>query len=302
MGRRFDLVAYLKLFRFPLVFTAIADSAAGYLLVQRRGVDPGTAGLLAVASAGLYFLGMALNDVADRERDKVIAPNRVMPSGRVSLRGALGACVIAVLLSGTAVALAPGRDPGRFVAWGATILCILAYDFLLKVPPVMGLVRGGNFLLGVFFVAPPIAPFGPTHLLLSDYGRMTALAIVPVLYGTALTFISTMEEGDVRRRVVVLGAAFMGVAALLPGLLHAYVRGAFWGFVPAGALIAWISCRAARAVDRKGVMLLVRDGVAGFILLDATWLAAAGRLVPAAAIAGLLIPAALSVAWFKKLA
>ena len=178
----------------------------------------------------------------------------------------------------------------------------MAYDFLLKLPPVMGLVRGGNFLLGVFFVAPVAAPFGPTLLLISDYGRMTMLAIVPVLYGTALTFISTLEEGDVRRRVVFVGASFMGVAALLPGLLHVYVRGAFWGFLPAGALIAWISFRASRAIDRRGVMLLVRDGVAGFILLDATWLSAAGRLVPAAAITALLIPAALSVAWFKKLA
>lgn len=302
MGRRFDLVAYLKLFRFPLVFTAIADSAAGYLLMQRRGVEAGTLGLLAVASAGLYFIGMALNDVADRERDKAIAPNRVLPSGRVSLRGALGACAIAALLSGAAVAVAPGGDPGRFAAWGATILFIVAYDFFLKAPPVMGLVRGGNFLLGVFFVAPLEAPFGPTHLMLSEYGRLTILAVAPVLYGTALTFISTVEEGEVRRRVVLLGAAFMGIAALLPGLLHACVRGSFWGFIPAGVLIVWICARAMRATDRKGVMLLVRDGVAGFILLDSAQLAAAGKLGPAAAVAALLIPAALSVAWFKKLA
>ncbi len=296
------IVSYLKLFRFPLVFTAIADSAAGYLLFQRRGVEAGTLGLLAMSSAGLYFLGMTLNDVADRERDKVIAPNRVLPSGRVSLRGALGAGGMAVVLSGAAVAAVPGGDPGRYVAWGATLLCIVAYDFFLKLPPVMGLVRGGNFLLGVFFVAPPIGPFGPTQLLLSDYGRLTTLAIVPVLYGTALTFISTLEEGELRRRVVILGAFLMGVAGLLPAALYALIRGIPWGFVPAGALIAWISYRAARATDRKGVMLLVRDGVAGFILLDATWLAAAGRLLPAAAVAALLLPAALSVAWFKKLA
>src|SRR5439155_720032 len=80
-----DLVAYLKLFRFPLVFTAIADSAAGYLAASFQ-LEIGTLTLLAVSSAGLYFFGMALNDIADRERDKQLAPGRVLPSGRLSLR------------------------------------------------------------------------------------------------------------------------------------------------------------------------------------------------------------------------
>ena len=65
--RRFDLVAYLKLVRFPLVFTAIADSAAGYFIGRLGGDDPitPTLGLLALSSAGLYLSGMALNDIAD---------------------------------------------------------------------------------------------------------------------------------------------------------------------------------------------------------------------------------------------
>ena len=60
--------------------------------------------------------------------------------------------------------------------------------------------------------------------------------------------------------------------------------------------------RAAKAVDRKGVMILVRDGVGGIILLEAVTLFSAGLVVPGVAIAGLVVPAALSVAGFKKLA
>ena len=54
MARRFDLFAYLKLFRYPFVFTAIADSATGYLICTGLNEINGlTMGLLAVASAGL---------------------------------------------------------------------------------------------------------------------------------------------------------------------------------------------------------------------------------------------------------
>ena len=49
-------------------------------------------------------------------------------------------------------------------------------------------------------------------------------------------------------------------------------------------------------------MMLIRDGVAGFILLDATQLAAMGKEIAAVGIAALLLPAALSIALFKKLA
>jgi len=54
-------------------------------------------------------------------------------------------------------------------------------------------------------------------------------------------------------------------------------------------------------VDKKGVMLLVRDGVGGLSLLDAGLLASY-ELIPACLIAALVLPAVFSVAIFKKLA
>jgi 4-hydroxybenzoate polyprenyltransferase len=298
------VTAYLKLFRFPLVFTAIADSAAGYLCAQ-RSVDGPILALLAVASSGLYFFGMAMNDIADRDRDRAMAPNRVLPSGRISLRGAILASTVAAVVSAVAVLMIARGPLARIFIWAGVLLSILAYDFFLKIPPVMGLVRAGNFLLGAFCADPYRAPpmtmvtFAPFN-----YSPLFETALAPLVYGTALTFISTLEETQVKRRVVVLGALFMAVGALVPmGVRSAwYFHRALWGLVPAGLLIGWTFCRASRATDRKGVMLLVRDGVAGFILLDATQLAATGMLPAAAGIAALLVPAALSVAVFKKLA
>ncbi|HLY74131.1 MAG TPA: hypothetical protein VKU80_08440, partial [Planctomycetota bacterium] len=111
MARRVDVVAYLKLFRFPLVFTAIADSATGRLLVSCdfRAAWP-TLGLLALASAGLYFFGMSLNDIADRIRDKDIAPGRVLPSGRLGLGAARVACFAALAASLLGISLV-GETP-----------------------------------------------------------------------------------------------------------------------------------------------------------------------------------------------
>ena len=72
--KRFDVVAYLKLFRFPLVFTAIADSAAGHVIGRsygrpEQGYTLPALGKLALMSAGLYLFGMALNDLADRKKE-----------------------------------------------------------------------------------------------------------------------------------------------------------------------------------------------------------------------------------------
>ncbi len=298
------MISYLKLFRFPLVFTAIADSAAGYLWVQ-RSVDLPILALLAVASSGLYFFGMAMNDIADRDRDREIAPNRVLPSGRISLRGAIVASNVTALVSALAILTVAQGSPARIVVWAGVLISILTYDFFLKVPPVMGLVRAGNFLLGAFCADPSRElPMATVMRASFDYVPLFETALAPLVYGSALTFISTLEESQVRRRVVVLGVLFMALGALVPmGVRSAwYFHRALWGLVPAGLLIGWTLCRASRATDRKGVMLLVRDGVAGFILLDATQLAASGMFIPAAGIAALLIPAALSVAGFKKLA
>jgi 4-hydroxybenzoate polyprenyltransferase len=297
------VIAFLKLFRFPLVFTAIADSAAGYLVVG-RSADLFILALLAVTSAGLYCFGMAMNDIADRDRDREIAPNRVLPSGRITLRGAVAASVVAALGSATAFTLVRQGPPLRFGVWAGVFLAILAYDFVLKVPPVMGLVRAGNFLLGALSADPIRFPMGSMGTAVGfDYGPIYALALAPLVYGTALTWVSTLEEGQVRRPVVLLGALVMAMGALVPLVVHSawYFHRALWGLVPAGVLVGWTFCRASRARDRRGIMLLVRDGVAGFILLDATQLAARGLLVQAAGVAALLVPAALSVAGFKRL-
>jgi 4-hydroxybenzoate polyprenyltransferase len=314
MARRLDVIAVLKLFRFPLVFTAIADSATGRLLLagDLRTAGP-TLGLLALASAGLYFFGMSLNDIADRDRDKAIAPGRVLPSGRLSLSAARAACAGALLISLAAILLIRETPwPQRVASWTFVVAAICAYNLFLKEPPVMGLVRAGNLLLGVFSimdlkVGREAVPY------------VFGMALPAFIYVTALTFVSTLEDGAVNRRVVAAGAALMVLGAVFAAFVApmsehlrfynsedwAVILGSGGSTWAASAfslvLAAWVVRRALAAVDKKGVMLLVRDGVGGIILLDAALLASYA-VVPAALIAALVLPAILSVAVFKKLA
>lgn len=315
MAGRFDVVAYLKLFRFPLVFTAIADSAAGCLLVRWPGMIQGSVlALLAVSSAGLYFFGMALNDIADREKDKASAPGRVLPSGRLSLRAARSAAVLALLISlGAVVAISPVDLLQRIAFWLLTVLAICAYNLFLKFPPVMGLVRAFNLLLGAASAGDTLGMFITWALCL--------LALPMFVYVTSLTYASTLEDVGPDRTRLAFAVAGMALGALLAaGLAPVFnavdgwsaasgagrmVKSAMkhWqGFVFATPLVAWLLRRAWAARDKKGIMLLIRDGVGGIILLDAAFLASGYGLTPAVYVAALVIPAAVSVAIFKRLA
>src|SRR3982751_2753181 len=98
----FKLLALLQLTRVALAFTAIAD-AWTVLLLRRPGTDATPIGwpiilkmlLMAIVSFGLYGFGMSLNDLLDARRDRIFAPRRPIPSGRIKPRGAL---IIALVL------------------------------------------------------------------------------------------------------------------------------------------------------------------------------------------------------------
>lgn len=283
------MIAYLKLFRFPLVFTAVADSAAGFLAL--RGYREGDALALAcfsVTSAGLYCFGMAMNDVADRERDRRLAPGRPIPSGRVTLRGALTAAILLLGVSAGALAINPAATIHSWCAWGGALLCILGYDFAVKIPPVMGAIRACNFLIGAS------AGGDPMHSAI--YPAMFGL----LLYGTSLTFVSTLEDASLRKGVLRLGAMGMVAGALLPAAAH--LPASWRGLVPAGVLVAWVVFRTCRAADKRSIMLMIRDGVAGFILLDASIVLRFQEPALGLAIVALLVPAFALVAVFKRLA
>lgn len=325
----FSLVAYLRLFRFPLVFTAVADSVSGYLLLVKKA-DLLIMGLLAASSACLYAFGMGMNDIADRKRDLEIAPTRVLPSDKVSLRGAIIGSFLALGLSLAALLCIP-RQPvlQRLPIWGLILVFILVYDFLVRIPPAMGMVRACNLAMGLL-----VAWNGFGRRSLGYDATMVAVVALPeLLYVTALTFVSRQEEGTVQRWKVFVGAFIMILALTatvhwIPAVHYGSIRSPYsfmvemdqseqvwWGLVryfqrefkpvvpaliPALLLSGWLIYRATRARNRKAVALFVRDGVAGIILLDATLVMSAGAIMPGFWISALLGPSIWLLLTFKS--
>ncbi len=154
------LLAYLRLFRLPNVFTALADITMGFLYVRHALDPPLVFAALLGASALLYTSGMVLNDVFDYQIDAQQRPFRPLPSGRISRRWAcwLGCemLLIGVLLAALAGVIQPSEVA---LPWRSGVVAlalaglILLYNGVCKQtwlgPWVMGSCRTANVLMAM---------------------------------------------------------------------------------------------------------------------------------------------------------
>ena len=157
------LTAYIRLFRLPNVFTALADVLMGYLFTH-DSLDPPQFSLALLLSSGLiYSAGMALNDVADVEVDRAERVPRGRCRREISRSAGPGCWGLEMLFVGTAalgagVSFMIGRAAAQFdpraagVAVGLAAL-VLLYNFVLKKTPLGPVAMGGcrflNVLLGM---------------------------------------------------------------------------------------------------------------------------------------------------------
>ncbi len=207
--------AWLRILRVPFALTAVFDAWACGLLAftaAGRSLPNGwwsDALLLGVTSFCLYGAGMAANDLADRKRDAVLAPNRPLPSGALQPL-AVGIVVLLLLV----VALIVGGGPsGSRIAVGVAALLALTYDFGAKrafLPGVlsMGAVRVANASIAVL----PLVESGAAP-------AWTLLAPLLIgLYSAGITVLSTTEDAPNPTRLYaargMAGLAFGGGALL----------------------------------------------------------------------------------------
>jgi geranylgeranylglycerol-phosphate geranylgeranyltransferase len=124
------------------------------------GVELAATGAAVLATVFATGAGMAINDYFDREIDSVNRPERAIPRGAVSARGALvwsgvlfvGAVVAAAVLPVLAIAIAV-----------VNLLALVAYTEWFKGLPAVGNVivaylTGSTFLFGGAAVGAPLAP------------------------------------------------------------------------------------------------------------------------------------------------
>ncbi|MCA9173511.1 MAG: UbiA family prenyltransferase [Planctomycetales bacterium] len=310
------MLDYLRLCRFPNVFTAVADVWAGFLLM-RAGVDDSNWGILlglTLASACLYMAGMVLNDVFDLEVDREERPFRPLPSGRIPLRNAqlLG---FGLLIAGVVFAWQAPR-------WGSPLptqplACpvvglllagaVMGYDSWLKKTPLgplaMGACRGLNLLLGMVAVA-PLGGNGPWLGLPKIY---YLLPLGATLYITGLTWFARDEVGQSRRSVLTAAIAVMAAGLLTIGLFPLVETSRlridpamFWSLLVLviGASILRPFFRAWQDPSPTLVQAAIKHGIMSLITLDAL-IAFYGVDNPlfAVAVIALILPARLLGYW-----
>lgn len=261
--------AILELVRIPNVFTAPADSLAGFLYAGGAVADVAQWPLLAAVSAFLYAGGMALNDAADARRDAGERPRRPIPSGRIARHRAAALGILCLSLG-----MALSIPLGPRAASVALALCgaVLAYDVVFKrtalAAALMGACRGLNMALGL---AAAGAAFS---------GANAAPVTSLWLYVTSVTVFARTESRVSSRSRLTAGAG--GILAGIVGLLamplfrtsvHAEyaVFAAF--LLAATAPGLWRAMVTRRPAD---VQRAVRMLVLGLIVFDAAVAAAAG--------------------------
>ncbi|MHC4994329.1 MAG: hypothetical protein ACYTGQ_04665, partial [Planctomycetota bacterium] len=108
-----SILPALQVARIALVFTAISNIWMVILLsyALRRDYPHFTTeavrslplgillGCTALIAAGMYTFGMSLNDVLDARPARTFAPDRPIPSGRITTAGATGLALVSLLVA-----------------------------------------------------------------------------------------------------------------------------------------------------------------------------------------------------------
>jgi len=294
---------YLQLVRLPNLFTAAADSLAGWLIVRGSLDEPARWVPLVLASVAIYAAGIVLNDVFDYQIDLVERPNRPLPSGRVSRR-------LAGWSGGIALAVGPilaGLSDSTTSLVVALLLaaCVLAYDAGLKRtvlgPEAMGACRALNLLLGLSQGA--------------DLGGPAAWLIAAGLglFIVGVTWISRSEVETGQTRGLVAGIWLQGVALIA---LFVACSGLIWSpesgtgqsilrpeaagllvLLTVGYFVGQADLVAYRRPIPETFQRAVKTGVLSLVWLDVAAVAASRGPSTAILVAALWVPAFLLGRW-----
>lgn len=303
-----QLMAYLRLFRIPNVFTAVADVMMGYLLTH-ASLAPWEAFLsLAAASCLIYMAGMVLNDVFDHEVDAAERPERPIPSGAIQLGTArwLG---FEMLLVGVALAWFAGWLAGNTVSGVVATLLALAvigYDAWLKRTPVgpvaMGSCRTLNVLLG--------ASVGGGLAFMATW--WIALGIGTYIVGVTWFARTEARESNSVHLAAGLSVALTGIAILggfpflldpsQPASIPLRLSPEAWLFL-VGLLAFSIGSRATKAIfspTPAKVQAAVKLCILSLIVLDASVVLAVRGPLWGVCVVSMLIPTVVLGGWFRS--
>ncbi len=248
------MLDWLRLLRAPNLLTVPGDPVAGYFLAAGIGAQPDVR-LAWVAFASLLFYagGLVMNDLVDRETDRVERPQRPLASGRVSVCAAQ--VMMLMFLLGGALSCAVA---GRRVLIVAVLLlgAMVGYNLLRRSGPVavalMGACRGLNVLLGAA-LAGALTPR-------AGIGVGAVFAFVAALTALARHEMSAVRPGWrawIPAGVVLAAFALMLNAGSLPPETEVRTAGAFFFAFSLAGLAGWRWMEGGRAMAPVSVGMLI---------------------------------------------
>ncbi|UCD62285.1 MAG: UbiA-like protein EboC [Flavobacteriaceae bacterium] len=265
------LLGYAKLTRPANLPTAMADIMAGSSisgLTILFTTDTSLNGavylnliLLIFSSIFLYAGGVVLNDVFDFKIDQIERPERPIPKGEVSLKGAslFGS---GLLLSGIALSFFVNHLSGIIAVILA--LTIILYDSYSKKyqflgPLNMGLCRGLNLILGM-----------------SVFGEIFhwRYAVIPLLYIFAITLISRGEVYGQNKKHILWAGLLYAMVIFIVLMIIPDIQTQWVGLFPFMGLFIFLIynplIRAYRVNSPENIKKAVVSGVLSIIVLDAS--------------------------------
>ena len=275
-------LALLQLLRLPNLFTAMADSAMGFLFVggMSRPGEEHLLGMLMACSALFYAAGVVLNDVYDLPCDRQYRPERPIPAGRISVRAAMmlgWQLLIAALVLAAVIGLLTGTFRTAIV--GLVLSgCVVLYNLWAKKTPlgpvVMGACRMSNVLLGMSLLQAADGGAGPWQAV-----HWVVVASIGV-YIAGVTWFARTEARESNRvqlasAMVVIWAG-MGLLASLPhwtdqgiGAQGVMLDRWYLMMVILAALIGWRCIRAIADPRPALVQMAVGHAILSVVVLDA---------------------------------
>jgi 4-hydroxybenzoate polyprenyltransferase len=251
------ILNWLQFFRFNGAFSAISASLCGYILFTETYDYVHALGLCTI-SLCLFISGMGFNDIADRNKDSVLRPERPLPSGRINLTHAIVVCILLTLIP-----IIISFFMSKFHLYSTLILIILIaiYNFWAKSNALASVsitsCRVANFILGI----------GPS-LLLNDQTTFPILII-------ALHTFSIMKMADGEDESKKLNSFFYIYQACVIILLIKinYMFAGVW------LLFLILVTRNKIWTERGHRIKTVGQLVVGFCILDMTLLLCHGKLL-----------------------
>lgn len=267
------LKAWLQLARISNLPTVFSNVLVGAALASPSHAPDLSQVLFTIAAVSLFYVGgMALNDIMDRNIDRVERPQRPIPSGALSVLEVGTFVALCVILGSWIIKVIA---PFSLVPAMALLVSIVLYNLLHKRWTgsliFMGLCRALVYFVGACAMAHP-DPTGATYyeIISLPYDLFTAATLL-ALYIIALTLVAQKEVSGGLGFRRWLAAALVLIP--IPALCLMPVLGWRWTTPVMLILTLWL-IRSARFIWQSPpkVVPAVLGWLAGISLLDAFFL------------------------------